>query len=76
MNKLRKKISFLLLISLFSLNFSYSSFAADEGNVTKDEISKVESEVVKLQSNLFNSSKTTLESLMKDFNKLSKYEEK
>jgi hypothetical protein len=54
MNKLRKKISFLLVISLFSLNFSNLSFAADE-KITKDEISKVESEVVKLQSNIFNS---------------------
>jgi uncharacterized membrane protein len=55
------------------LNFPLT--LADNTSVTAEEKTKVETEVLKLQSNIFNSSKTTLEKLTDEFSKVTNYEE-
>jgi len=73
----KKIFSWLLLSSLVitNLNFSYASW---ENFITPTtlEKQKVENEILKLQSNLFDTSKNYLEKFSSDFEKLSKYEEK
>jgi hypothetical protein len=54
MNILRKKVSFLLIFAILTLNFSFSH--ADTGEaVTQEEKTKVQDEIVNLQLNILNS---------------------
>lgn len=74
MVKYRKKVSLLLILSFLFLNFNYS-FADTSEKITKEEVSTVESEILKLQSNILNSSKSSIEKLTDSFSKVSNYEE-
>lgn len=71
----KKMIAWFLLSSLLIWNFSFS-FAADESEkISPEEIKKVETEIIQLQSQLLNTSKSSFEKLSKDFEKLVNYEE-
>jgi hypothetical protein len=54
MNILRKKVSFLLIFTILSLNISFSHAASGEP-VLQEEKTKIENEIVNLQLNIFNS---------------------
>lgn len=73
MNRVRKKISLLLIVSILFLNFPLT--LADNTSVTEEEKAKVETEILKLQSNIFNSSKNVFEKLTDEFEKYTNYEE-
>lgn len=76
MNKYKKIFSWLLLSSLILWNFSFSYAQVEVTSIpTQEEKTKVEIEVLKLQSNLFLNSKTYFEKLVSDFEKLTNYEE-
>ncbi len=76
MNKSKKILSWILLSSLILWNFSFSYASSDISTFpTTEEKTKVEAEVLKLQSNIYNNSKTYLEKLTSDFQKLTNYEE-
>lgn len=76
MNKLRKKVSVLLILSFFTLNLNNVFVYADSTETpSKEEIQKVEDEIVKLQLNLFNNSKNILEKLNENLSKSTNFEE-
>lgn len=76
MNIYKKTLSWFLLSSLFIWNISFS-FASIEHltTPTQEEKLEVETEILKLQSNIFSNSKMYFEKLISDFEKLTNYEE-
>lgn len=75
MNKYKKILSWFLLSSIIFSNFAFVSANDEYTSVTKEEKQKVETEVLKLQSKLFDNSKNLIEKLSADFEKLTSYEE-
>jgi len=76
MNSYKKILSWLLISSLLLWNISYSFASINTvEKLTTEEIKKVENEIVKLQTNLFNNSKSYAEKLLVDIKKLINYEE-
>lgn len=76
MNKYKKHLSCMLSVALMIWNFSFfSANASNDSTPTLNEKTKVEQEVIKLQWNLFDTSKNYLEKLTSDFKKLSNYQE-
>ncbi len=73
MNIWKKIIAWVVTSSLLLAQFSFSY--ANIESVTPEEKAKVEEEVLKLQSQLFDNSKAYIEKLTKDFEKLTHYEE-
>lgn len=75
MNKYKKILSWMLLSSLLIWNIQVS-LASNDTKPSADEVKKVETEIVTLQSNLFDNSKSVFEKLSSEFQKIANYEEK
>ena len=76
MKKTKKILSWILLSSLIIWNFSFSyTLANNISTLTDKEKQKIEKEILKLQTNILNNYKATLNKLASDFKKLTNYEE-
>ena len=76
MNKSKKTISIILSSLLVLWNFTFlNANASNSVKPSWDEVKKVEQEVLKLQGNLFDNSKTYLETLTSKLKNLANYEE-
>lgn len=76
MNKSKKTISIILSSLIVLWNFTFlNANASNSVKPSWEEIKKVEQEVLKLQWNIFDTSKTYLETLTSKLKDLSKYEE-
>lgn len=73
MNIWKKIIAWVVTSSLVFAQFSFSYAKAE--SVTLDEKANIEAEVLRLQGQLFDNTKTYAQKLTKDFKKLTHYEE-
>lgn len=74
MNKLRKKVSLLIIFSILFANINFS-FASSYDKVTKEEVSSVETEILSLQKTIYDSLNSSFEEISKKYSKLTNYTE-